>query len=292
MYYCLCWALYDDDEHKLNVVSVGHRKLFQCPKCFYIDGLKNVIVSCEYGDEYDDIWNLNCNKCIKCVSNNIKYKSKTNFEYFGSVKVQFQKLYLMLWDNIGKYVLGNDKFDALFVSLIEYHRWLVLISKYENLAPNPLIGFIWKTHALDTKNYEFVCNSIHGSMIYYQDWTFVPLSWKHDYDDVITEKYSLTLYMYEYTFESFMDRKLWNFIGGFKKVEGYVMCNIDDGKKMMKIPFNSTMSVKDVKNIIKMQDGRIVAVETSDDRIVLSGKMLEGNIVQYGVTNGATLFIV
>ena len=199
MYHCqLCFEKYTEGSIANNKVNTVHQtNVFQCNQCFYIN---DPIFIYDYGEICPICFEFSNNKCLYechhwicnscneigkvvdcpiCMtpSNKIIIDKNQSFRYFDdlkpNVKQCFKKLYAQINDSIGKQLnIGTNK-DILYHLCVDYHRFLQLLFLNDNnnneskLSSSYWIDQIWHEHLLDNANYNEVCLSICGYILYH-----------------------------------------------------------------------------------------------------------------------------
>lgn len=170
----------------------------ECPKCNKYDSDIVYVFECGHWICCDGDNNNKCKHCdhmihtnyIDCDNNNNERtytkcpQCKTqgdvihvcknvtiNMNLPKNLHNSYKKLYIRIYDLAKNYTKCffsyNDEHKLTLVLLEEYHKWLCLAGKYDNIVPGNIINKIWRIHMLDINDYIDVCNIIAKKIIIY-----------------------------------------------------------------------------------------------------------------------------
>lgn len=204
-----------------------------------------------------------------------------------------------VWDQHG-YDNKYHKHMKVLKLLIEYHKWLQIVAKYDahHVSPSPVIDKVWHAHIIDTHDYKRVCQIINGNLIHH----YPQNSYKSQQDEQLV-RYHSTLKYYQEMFDDmdyYTKRDYWylpNFVLAFhdRLSEGCIFIKANHGKTntsmTIALPFHTHLTGQNIMDMIDEKEN----IPPIYQRLVYAGHLLDPSRClyhAYGIRKETTLHLI
>lgn len=308
-YHCKnCFAKYCEEDYESNHVNtLKQSNVFQCQKCFMIGGViydfdmecpiccvnktNRYFSVCGHSICSDCSSNLKKHQCYLCNQESVcaTIAGTSNHEYYfdtcdPTIKKCFKKLYYQFNDIAELHLRIHDR---LYELCVEYYKFLQLLRLTDNnnaeikLSPPKIIDQLWHTHLLDNENYNTVCQSICGYILFH----YPENSFKNQSDDH-NNRYKNTLIAYKTHFGSDIATWIWDNPGSGDIIQLFIKTTAST--LTISVPDNS--EILTVKKAVEEKSG----VPSDQQKLIFAGKQLSNDhdLIYYRIGSCSTIHLV
>lgn len=310
MYHCQnCLSEYNTEEYESNRVNtLRQSNVFQCTKCFSIGRVIHNLNSecpiccsgktdcyfkkCGHSVCFDCESQFKEDKCCFCNQESVcvlvTYTESGTY-YFDEckpiIKNCFKKLYYQFVDIAD---LHLRIYDRLYELCAEYYKFLQLLHYHDNnnakikLSPSKLIDQLWHTHLLDNENYNLVCQSICGYVLFH----YPENSFKNNQSNY-EERREKAIELYKEFFEVDPPAWIWSIKGKGSLIQLFIR-TLHGTTLTINIPDNS--EILTIKRVIEEKTGLPVCQQ----RLIFAGQQLsdDHDLNYYRIGRECTLHLV